>query len=572
MLTHPAVLPEPVDPAVDGHVNVPVDAGRPASSCRTSSQRAAASADSPDTEGAGVAPSLVVEERFAIVPEWLLDADVSDAAVRLYVVLLRYGQSSGRRMPSRRVLAQRLRKKSVDSVDRAMTELVAVGAVVVQHRREGGVNLTNRYVVRSTSPGTGAAGSAARTARGGGRTDAATTPGCRAPEWGSARTPALVGGRNGAAGGGRTAAAGVATPVRPNPEQLTQSNTRPPQPSTRTTRPRTTRREAPEAAVLRSATAVRPGASGPERPSATNDATADEPADEVARLLGPVDLGAVAERCRRLRQDLGLPARLWTAGHLGQVLVSAVRDHDRPAEAAVPALLAIAADPATRSPARLSCPGPWWDTPAHLRERCGTSTSSAVADTRANELASLEQRLAETDGARVALQRQARDLLLREGRPVTRLTQTVVVAIRGTAGFTLPAHSGRPALDRRRPSPRPWSRCSTRRVVIVMTPPRPHGVRRHPPARTYPAGYSVSSAASSGRRHHQDVLPARRRVEVLRREPGRRWLGTSVGFHRAAALLPHRGGAIRPRTSSGRRTTSTGESSRPSTGRMRDAR
>lgn len=31
-------------------------------------------------------------------------------------------------------------------------------------------------------------------------------------------------------------------------------------------------------------------------------------------LLAAVDLEAVADRCRRLRQDLGLPAPLWAAG------------------------------------------------------------------------------------------------------------------------------------------------------------------------------------------------------------------------------------------------------------------
>ncbi len=35
-----------------------------------------------------------------------------------------------------------------------MKELVTVGAVVVQHHREGGVNLTNRYVIRSAPSGT----------------------------------------------------------------------------------------------------------------------------------------------------------------------------------------------------------------------------------------------------------------------------------------------------------------------------------------------------------------------------------------------------------------------------------
>src|SRR4051794_37361156 len=95
---------------------------------------------------------LVLEQHFAIVPEWVLDAEISDAALRLYAVLLRYGQTSGHRMPGRRLLASRLHKRSRDSVDRALKELVAIGAVLVQHRRHGPVNLTNRYVVRSTPP------------------------------------------------------------------------------------------------------------------------------------------------------------------------------------------------------------------------------------------------------------------------------------------------------------------------------------------------------------------------------------------------------------------------------------
>jgi hypothetical protein len=100
----------------------------------------------------GEADSLVLEQHFAIVPEWVLDADISDAALRLYAVLLRYGQTSGQRMPSRAVLAARLRKRSKDSVDRALKELVRVGAVVVQRRRDGNVYLTNCYIVRSTPP------------------------------------------------------------------------------------------------------------------------------------------------------------------------------------------------------------------------------------------------------------------------------------------------------------------------------------------------------------------------------------------------------------------------------------
>jgi hypothetical protein len=92
---------------------------------------------------------LVVEERFAIVPEWLIDAEISDGAFRLYSVLLRFGQSSGARMPSRSTLARRLRR-SVDSIDRAMKELAAAGAVVVERRQRGGAQLTNRYHLRTT--------------------------------------------------------------------------------------------------------------------------------------------------------------------------------------------------------------------------------------------------------------------------------------------------------------------------------------------------------------------------------------------------------------------------------------
>ena len=96
--------------------------------------------------------TLVVEpQRFAIVPEWVLDLDVSDAALRLYALLLRYGGTSGSRMPSRRLLAERMRR-SVDSVDRAMRDLETAGLVRVERRRRGRENLTNRYHVRTTNP------------------------------------------------------------------------------------------------------------------------------------------------------------------------------------------------------------------------------------------------------------------------------------------------------------------------------------------------------------------------------------------------------------------------------------
>ncbi len=69
-------------------------------------------------------PLLTVDEYYAPVPEWVLDAPISDCALRLYAVLLRYGHTSGARIPSRATLAHRLHKTSVDTVDRALRELV----------------------------------------------------------------------------------------------------------------------------------------------------------------------------------------------------------------------------------------------------------------------------------------------------------------------------------------------------------------------------------------------------------------------------------------------------------------
>jgi len=55
-------------------------------------------------------------------------------------------------MPSRATLARRMHKKSTDSVDRALKELVATGAVSVEHRYNGGQRLTNAYHVRTSRP------------------------------------------------------------------------------------------------------------------------------------------------------------------------------------------------------------------------------------------------------------------------------------------------------------------------------------------------------------------------------------------------------------------------------------
>lgn len=87
--------------------------------------------------------SMMQGERFAVVPEWLLDEpSVSDRAVRLYGVLRRYVGTNGVAWPSRRKIAERL-ACSMDTIDRAVAELVAAGALRVERRHRDDGSLTS---------------------------------------------------------------------------------------------------------------------------------------------------------------------------------------------------------------------------------------------------------------------------------------------------------------------------------------------------------------------------------------------------------------------------------------------
>ena len=246
-------------------------------------------------------PDLVVEDRFAIVPEWLLDADIGDAAVRLYAVLLRYGQSSGARMPSRATLARRMNKKSTDSVDRALKELVAIGAVTVEHRYDGGQRLTNAYHLRTSR----AQHALVAPPEGGGRKNAAT--------------------RTSRAGGSRTDAARVAADSGHDPEHLTQSTS----------------------------------SSGQERPASRR--RPGQPEEEIAGACGIERWPEFVTEIQQLRRHLGAPVTRWAGPCLASALQLAVRGRGWPAEQAAQALRQVAADPKTISPMRVAEAGPWWD-------------------------------------------------------------------------------------------------------------------------------------------------------------------------------------------------------------------
>jgi hypothetical protein len=113
------------------------------------------------------------------------------------------------------------------------------------------------------------------------------------------------------------------------------------------------------------------------------------------------------------RRHAGQPLTRWAAAHLLTALDLAVRGRGWPADHAATALLHVAADPTTRSPARLAEAGPWWDQPEPM------TTGQTIPTT---DMAALETELDAIDGQRLVLQQRARQQLTAEGKPITRRT------------------------------------------------------------------------------------------------------------------------------------------------------
>ena len=138
-------------------------------------------------------------------------------------------------------------------------------------------------------------------------------------------------------------------------------------------------------------------------------------ADADQRLLtecGITDLHELAQRCVDARRSLGQPTTRWAAPCLLVAIQLAVNVRHWPAELVETALLAVAADPLTRSPMRLAEAGPWWDV---------RPATNKVADDP-SVLAALEQQLDAVAGRRPALQARARAELEAEHIPLTRAT------------------------------------------------------------------------------------------------------------------------------------------------------
>ena len=93
---------------------------------------------------------LGADNRFAIIPEWVISLDISHTAFRLYAVLARYADNiTHQAFPSRATLAQRL-QCSEKTVDRAVEDLVAHGAI---HKQSRGRYASALYTVMTAAPG-----------------------------------------------------------------------------------------------------------------------------------------------------------------------------------------------------------------------------------------------------------------------------------------------------------------------------------------------------------------------------------------------------------------------------------
>lgn len=89
-------------------------------------------------------------EYFAIVPEWVVHADISANAVRLYAILNRFANSRGHAWPSRKTIAE-LMRVSVATIDRAKDELVEVGALTIEPRTTpSGDPSSNLYILHTS--------------------------------------------------------------------------------------------------------------------------------------------------------------------------------------------------------------------------------------------------------------------------------------------------------------------------------------------------------------------------------------------------------------------------------------
>lgn len=93
--------------------------------------------------------SVSTVDQFVVIPAWILAADISPNALKLYALLRRVGNNeTGVSFYSRSKLAVMLGGVSVKTVDRAMSSLIQLGAVRKQARmNDNGEMTSNTYQV-----------------------------------------------------------------------------------------------------------------------------------------------------------------------------------------------------------------------------------------------------------------------------------------------------------------------------------------------------------------------------------------------------------------------------------------
>lgn len=92
--------------------------------------------------------NINADNYFCIIPEWVLYSDITATAVRLYGTLQRYAdKETGACHPSRATLAAKC-NCTVKSIDRALAELISIGAVIKKQRISANGDMTsNQYTV-----------------------------------------------------------------------------------------------------------------------------------------------------------------------------------------------------------------------------------------------------------------------------------------------------------------------------------------------------------------------------------------------------------------------------------------
>jgi hypothetical protein len=97
---------------------------------------------------------LDIDNKFIIIPEWILLSNISDKAKVLYGNLWKYAdRDTNKCFPSRATLAKNMNCYK-SSIDRVLKELIDIKAVSVQNRppKDNGANQSNLYTLRTISP------------------------------------------------------------------------------------------------------------------------------------------------------------------------------------------------------------------------------------------------------------------------------------------------------------------------------------------------------------------------------------------------------------------------------------